>query len=100
MVSERQKQAYEMPAPARKITEDLRARALRRVDGQLVPSVTKDTEIRGFALVVTTRRAFWCLFFQPKGVNLTTGQALGWRRAPRARRRLRNVDRRRPLQPR
>src|ERR1700730_4743286 len=56
-------QADEMPVPARKITEDLRARALRRVDGQLVPSVTKDTEIRGFALVVTTRRAFWCLFF-------------------------------------
>ena len=77
MVSERQKQAYEMPAPARKITEDLRARALRRVDGQLVPSVTKDTEIRGFALVVTTRRTFWCLFFQPKGVNLTTGRRWG-----------------------
>jgi integrase len=76
-VPERQNTADEMLAPARKITEDLRARALRRVDGQLVPSVMKDTEIRGFALVVTTRRAFWCLFFQPKGVNLTTGKRWG-----------------------
>jgi integrase len=60
-----------------KITEAVRARALKRVDGKLVPSVTKDGDIKGFALVVTTQRAFWCLFFRPKGVNPATGKRWG-----------------------
>ena len=62
---------------ARKITEDVRARALKRVGGELHPSVTKDTDIKGFALVVTTRRAFWCVVFRPKGVNPATGKRWG-----------------------
>jgi integrase len=62
---------------AKKITEDVRSRALKRVGGELQPSVTRDTDIKGFALVVTTRRAFWCLFFQPKGVNPATGKRWG-----------------------
>jgi integrase len=66
-----------MPASARKVTEDVRARALKRVDGGLQPSVTRDTDIKGFALVVTPRRAFWCLFFRPKGVNPATGKRWG-----------------------
>jgi integrase len=43
----------------------------------LQPSVTRDTDIKGFALVVTTRRGFWCLYFQPKGVNPATGKRWG-----------------------
>jgi integrase len=39
--------------------------------------VTRDTDIKGFALVVTTRRAFWCLYFQPKGLNPATGERWG-----------------------
>jgi hypothetical protein len=39
---------------ARKITEDVRSRALRRVGGKLQPSVTRGTDIKGFGLVVTT----------------------------------------------
>ena len=66
-----------MPTPAKKITEDVRARALRRTDGELQPSVTRDTDIKGFALVVTTRRAFWCLFFQPRGINPATSKRWG-----------------------
>jgi integrase len=66
-----------MAPPARKITEDVRARALKRISGELVPSVTKDTDIKGFALVVTTRRAFWCVVFRPKGVNPATGKRWG-----------------------
>jgi len=58
----------------KKITEDARARALRH---PFAPSVTRDAEIRGFALVVTTRRAFWCLYFQPQGVNPATGKRWG-----------------------
>jgi integrase len=53
------------------------ARALKRVNGELQPSVTRDTDIKGFALVVTARRAFWCLYFQPKGLNPTTGKRWG-----------------------
>jgi integrase len=66
-----------MPAPAKKITEAVRASVLKRVGGELVPSVTKDAQTKGFALVVTTRRAFWCQFFQPKGVNPATGRRWG-----------------------
>ena len=50
---------------------------MKRISGELVPAITKDTDIKGFALVVTTRRAFWCLFFQPKGVNPATGKRWG-----------------------
>ena len=66
-----------MSATTKKITENVRAEALRRVTGAFVPSTIKDAEIKGFALVVTTRRAFWCLFFQPKGVNPATGRRWG-----------------------
>ena len=66
-----------MATKMRKITEDVRARALKRVGGELQPSVTKDTDIKGFALVVTTRRAFWCVVFRPKGVNPATGKRWG-----------------------
>jgi hypothetical protein len=38
-----------------KITEPLRAARLRRIEGELVPSVTHDTEVPGFALHVTTQ---------------------------------------------
>ena len=57
-----------------KITEPLRSARLRR---PLVPSVTKDTDIPGLALHVTTRRAFWALTYQPKGVNPATGKRWG-----------------------
>jgi integrase len=63
--------------PTRKIIETVRASALKRVDGKLVSSVTYDTDIKGFAFVVTTRRAFWCLVFRPKGVNPATGRRWG-----------------------
>jgi hypothetical protein len=43
----------------------------------LVPSVTKDADIPGLALHVTTRRAFWALSYQPKGVNPSTGKRWG-----------------------
>jgi integrase len=76
-VPERPSRADETAMLARKITEDVRSRALRRVGGELQPSVTRDTDIKGFGLVVTTRRAFWCLFFQPKGINPATGRRWG-----------------------
>src|ERR1700733_1300898 len=71
------RRAVDMAAPAIKITEAVRARALKRVDGKSQPSVTRDADIKGFALIVTTRRAFWCLFFQPMGVNPATGRRWG-----------------------
>jgi len=57
-----------------KITEPLRSARLRR---PLVPSVTKDADTPGLALHVTTRRAFWALSYQPKGVNPSTGKRWG-----------------------
>jgi hypothetical protein len=63
-----------MPAPAIKITEAVRATRLRR---PFKPAVVKDVDIKGFALVVTTRRAFWWLFFQPRGRNPRTGRRYG-----------------------
>jgi hypothetical protein len=57
-----------------KITEDVRAARLRR---PFVPSVTRDSEISGFALHVTSRRGFWALTYQPRGVNPTTGKRWG-----------------------
>jgi integrase len=55
-----------MPAPAIKITEAVRSVALRR---PLKPVVIRDSEISGFALHVTTRRAFWALTYQPRGLS-------------------------------
>ena len=57
-----------------KITENLRSAALRR---PLKPSVTRDSEIAGLTLVVTTRRAFWCLVYQPRGRNPVTNKRWG-----------------------
>jgi integrase len=57
-----------------KITEILRATLLRR---PLVPSLTRDADIPGLALTVTSRRAFWCLLYQPRGVNPATGKRWG-----------------------
>ena len=63
-----------MPATTAKITEPVRAARLRR---PLTPSVTKDVDIKGFALVVTTRRAFWAVTYQPRGRNPATGKRWG-----------------------
>ena len=63
-----------MPRTVKKITEDIRAKALRR---PLVPDVIGETEIRGFALIITSRRAFWALRYQPRGINPATGKRWG-----------------------
>jgi integrase len=47
-----------------KITDTVRAAALKP---PLTPSLIKDSEIRGFSLIVTTRDAFWVQFLQPRG---------------------------------
>ncbi len=57
-----------------KITEAVRARALRR---PLVPAVYHDTDIKRFTLVVTTERAFWAQAYQLGGVNPRTGKRYG-----------------------
>ena len=57
-----------------KITEAVRARMLRR---PLKRSVTFDTEISKFALIVTLDRAFWALFYQLRGINPATGKRRG-----------------------
>jgi integrase len=57
-----------------KITETVRAVLLRR---PFKPSVTRDSEIPGLALHVTTRRSFWALSYQPKGLNPKTGKRWG-----------------------
>jgi len=62
-----------MPTPV-KITEPVRSARLRR---PLVPSVTKDNEIRGLALHVTSTRSFWALTYQPRGINPSTGKRWG-----------------------
>src|ERR1700722_16460257 len=59
---------------APKITETVRSAALRR---PLKPSLTRDSEIPGLCLHVTTRRAFWALSYQPKGTNPATGKRWG-----------------------
>ena len=58
----------------KKITEAVRSAALRR---PLVPSVTRDSEISGLTLVVTRRRGFWALVYQPRGVNPATNRRWG-----------------------
>ncbi len=57
-----------------KITENLRSALLRR---PFKPSATRDADIAGLALIVTTRRAFWCLLYQPRGINPATGKRWG-----------------------
>jgi integrase len=60
--------------PTTKITESVRSVALRR---PLKPAVIRDSEISGLCLVVTSRRAFWALVYQPRGVNPSTGRRWG-----------------------
>jgi integrase len=57
-----------------KITETTRSALLRR---PLKPSVTRDSEIPGLCFHVTTRRSFWALSYQPKGINSATGKRWG-----------------------
>ena len=62
-----------MLTPVR-ITEPVRSARLRR---PLVPTVTKDSEIRGLALHVTSTRSFWAITYQPRGINPSTGKRWG-----------------------
>ena len=57
-----------------RITETTRSNALRR---PLKPSITRDLDVSGFCLHVTTRRSFWALTYQPRGVNPSTGKRWG-----------------------
>jgi hypothetical protein len=57
-----------------KITEAVRAKALRR---PLLPAVYHDSDIKRFALVVTTERAFWAQEYQLRGINPRTGKRYG-----------------------
>ena len=58
-----------------KITELVRTARLRQ---PLVPSVTFDAEISGFALIVTLDRdRFWALFYRLRGLNPATGKRWG-----------------------
>ena len=60
----------EMPKDRTKITETTRSAALKP---PLTPSVIKDSKIDGFPLIVTTQRAFWVQFLQPRGFAQTAG---------------------------
>jgi integrase len=60
--------------PTTRITESVRSNALRR---PLKPAVIRDSEIAGLCLIVTTRRAFWALTYQPRGINPATGKRWG-----------------------
>jgi integrase len=60
--------------PTIKITESVRSDRLRR---PFKPSVTRDGDIPGLCLIVTTRRAFWALVYQPRGINPATGKRWG-----------------------
>jgi integrase len=53
-----------MKHPRVKIAKDVRDDRLRH---PLSPSITRDSQIPGFALVVTKSAAHWCLFYQPPG---------------------------------
>ena len=57
-----------------KITEPARSAALRR---PFTPSVTRDSEVIGLCLHVTTRRSFWGFSYQPRGRNPATGKRWG-----------------------
>ena len=60
-----------------KLTATVVAARLRRVDGKLVPSVAHDSDVSGFSLIVTSRRAFWAVAYQPRGINPSTGKRWG-----------------------
>jgi hypothetical protein len=60
--------------PTIKITEPVRSALLRR---PLAPSVTRDRDVPGLALHVTTRRSFWALSYQPRGLNPATNRRWG-----------------------
>jgi integrase len=60
--------------PTRKITEAVRAAALKR---PLKPDIIRDADISGFCLVVTSRRGYWALTYQPRGISPTTGRRYG-----------------------
>jgi integrase len=62
------------PTMPTKITEPMRSALLRR---PLSPSVTRDCDIAGLALHVTTRRGFWAISYQPRGRNPITGKRWG-----------------------
>lgn len=64
----------ELRLPVIRITEPVRSARLRR---PLVPSVTKDSDIPGLALHVTSKRAFWALSYQPRGRNPATNRRWG-----------------------
>jgi integrase len=57
--------------PTIKITEAVRARALRR---PLEPAVYRDSEIPGFTLHVVRKRSFWALHYGLRGCNPRTGK--------------------------
>jgi integrase len=57
--------------PTTKITEATRQAALK---SPLKPSVTKDAELAGLRLIVTTRRAFWAQILQPRGRDPNGGR--------------------------
>jgi integrase len=60
--------------PAIKITETVRSTMLRR---PFKPSVTRDRDVPGLTLTVTTRRGFWSLVYQPRGINPATSRRWG-----------------------
>ena len=57
--------------------QDQREPAVRPIAPAVKPSATRDADIAGLALIVTTRRAFWCLLYQPRGINPATGKRWG-----------------------
>jgi integrase len=67
-------QPEEPTMPTIKITEDVRTARLKR---PLKPSVTRDVDIPGLCLIVTRRRSFWALVYQPRGINPATGKRWG-----------------------
>jgi hypothetical protein len=63
-----------MKSATMKITVTERDKMLRR---PFKPSVTRDSEIPGLTLVVTSRRGFWAFVYQPRGRNPKTGRRWG-----------------------
>jgi integrase len=60
------------------MTQATVGQALRRdANGAFKPNVVEDAEITGLKLIVTTRRAFWALVYQPHGLNPLTGKRWG-----------------------
>ena len=54
-----------------------RERALRRFAAPAQAFRHSRRDIPGLCLIVTTRRAFWALVYQPRGVNPATGKRWG-----------------------